>query len=94
MCVLLVFRIRETPNPDKPVDLSIRIFFELKDFRHVSSYDGRSSIILGFREIKFQCPPILLNPEIPTGKMSMALDHHHVSQLTDNPDSVSGFRDM
>jgi hypothetical protein len=47
-----IFRIREMPNPDKPMDFPIDIFPGLLDFRHASSYDGRSSIISRFREIK------------------------------------------
>jgi hypothetical protein len=39
-------------NPKISIDFPIEIFPELLDFCHASSYDGRSSIISQFHEIK------------------------------------------
>jgi hypothetical protein len=50
MRVLPVFRIRETSNPEMPMDSSIGIFPEFSDFRHASSQDGQSLIISRFQK--------------------------------------------
>jgi hypothetical protein len=66
-----IFRICEMSNPDMPMDFPIGIFPELLDFCHASSYDGWSSIILRFHEIKCRNAPhpVLLIPEVPTCEM-------------------------
>jgi hypothetical protein len=48
MCMLLVLRIRETSNPEMPMDSPFGIFPEGLDFCHASPQDGRSTSFRDF----------------------------------------------
>jgi hypothetical protein len=89
-------------NPEIPIDFPIGIFPELLDFCHASSYDGRSSIISRFHEIK--CSGCLassgfLKRRIPICRWTLpfrdeSLDFCHVSLQDGWSTSISRFREI
>jgi hypothetical protein len=99
----LVSKIREMPNPEKPMNSLIGTFPESFDLCHVSLKDGRLRLRRGFHWNETRSPVLRFrdvpNPDLPMALSSSGIFPSRRNCATcpremDGPDASSGYRDL